>query len=421
MTAQTFVIVGAGLAGARAAETVRAEGFDGRIVLVAAENEYPYIRPPLSKELLTGAAEAESIYVHPADWYTGQRIEVLRGRSASALSPEAHELSLSDGEVLKYDKLLLATGASPRVFPGGGAELKGVLYLRTVADSFRLRDALAPGGRRVVLIGSGWIGLEVASAARGYGNDVTVLGREAVPLSAAVGEEVGRIFAELHRENGVDLRVSAQVREIADDAGRVTGVVLDTGEVIAADVVVVGIGAVPNAGLAKDAGLSVDNGVVTDAGFTTSDPDVYAVGDVASVFHPVLGRHHRIEHWANAEKAGPAAGRAMLGQQVSYDEIPYFYTDQFDLGMEYSGYGSLAAGAEVVFRGDRVGREFVAFWIADRRVVAGMNVNVWDVNQTVQQLIRSGVEVDADQLADESIALADLLAAGDQAAADERG
>lgn len=408
---RSFVIVGAGLAGAKAAEALRTQGFDGRIVLVAGENEYPYIRPPLSKEYLTGAAERDSIYVQRAEWYAEQRIDVLLGRRASALSLDAHELTLVDGEVLHYDKLLLATGATSRRFPGPGADLGGVHHLRTVDESTRLREALAPGSRQVVIVGAGWIGLEVASAARHYGNDVTVLGREAVPLLGAVGDEVGAVFAELHRENGVDLRVSTGVRELVGDADRVTAVILDDGAVVAADVVVVGIGALPNVELARTAGLTVSNGIVVDASFRTNDPDVYAVGDVANVFHPVLGRHQRIEHWANAEHAGPAAGRSLLGQAVGYDEIPYFYTDQFDLGMEYSGYGDLARDAEVVFRGDRAGRAFLAFWVADGRVVAGMNVNLWDVNETVQRFIRSRVRVDPDRLADESIALEDLLAA----------
>ncbi|WP_199727349.1 NAD(P)/FAD-dependent oxidoreductase [Cryobacterium tepidiphilum] len=406
---QTFVIVGGGLAGARAAEAIRGEGFTGRVVIVAAEDAYPYIRPPLSKEYLQGGADRDSVFVHPADWYAQQDIEVLRGHEASALSPGSHELTLVSGEVRRYDKLLLATGATPRRFGGEGAQLPGVHYLRTVADSSALRAALSPGNRRVVVVGSGWIGLEVAATALGYGNSVTVLGHEPVPLAAAVGERVGHVFAGLHREHGVDLRSSTDVDALLGDARGVTGVRTASGDVVPADVVVLGIGVIPNSGLAEAAGLEVDNGIVTDASFQTTDADVYAVGDVASVYHPVLGRRIRIEHWANAENAGAAAGRAMAGAEVSYDEIPYFYTDQFDLGMEYSGYGVLAADAEVVFRGDVEGREFIAFWVKDSRVVAGMNVNVWDVNETVQRLIRERVPVDAARLQDESMALEDLL------------
>lgn len=408
---QAFVIVGGGLAGARAAEAIRAGGFAGRVMIVAAEDEFPYIRPPLSKEYLQGKAERDTVFVHPADWYEQQNIEVLRGRTASALSPAAHELTLDDGEVLHYDKLLLATGAAPRRYPGPGGALAGVHHLRTLGQSEALREALEAGSRRVVIVGAGWIGLEVASAARGYGNQVTVLGRESVPLNLIVGDEVGAVFGDLHRANGVDLRMSTGVSDIVGDGNGVTGVVLGSGEVVPADVVVVGIGAIPNVALAAEAGLDVDNGIVTDAAFRTSGADVYAVGDVASVFHPVLGHRIRIEHWANAENAGAAAGKSIAGAEVSYDEIPYFYTDQFDLGMEYSGYADLAKDASVVIRGDLAARRFIAFWVADSRVVAGMNVNVWDVNQAVQDLIRSRARIDADRLADEKIALTDLTTA----------
>jgi 3-phenylpropionate/trans-cinnamate dioxygenase ferredoxin reductase component len=413
---QTFVIVGGALAGARAAQGIRAEGFQGRVVIVAAEDHQPYIRPPLSKEYLQGTALRDTVFVHPDAWYAEQHVEVLRGRAASALSPADHTVTLADGELLRYDKLLLATGASPRRYPSPGGALAGVHHLRTLDDSERLRGALAPGTSRVVIVGAGWIGLEVAAAARHYGNTVTVLGRESIPLNQILGDEVGAVFGELHRANGVDLRMSTGVSDLVGKAGTVTGVLLDTGEVVPADVVVVGIGAVPNTGLAADAGLEIDNGIVTDSAFHTTAADVYAVGDVASVFHPVLGHRIRIEHWANAENAGIAAGRSMAGAAVSYDEIPYFYTDQFDLGMEYSGYGDLVADAAVVIRGDLAARRFVAFWLADGRVVAGMNVNLWDVNQSVQELIRSRVPVDVVQLADESIELAgfvaDVVAAG---------
>ncbi|MCU1444006.1 MAG: pyridine nucleotide-disulfide oxidoreductase [Cryobacterium sp.] len=411
-TEQRFIIVGGGLAGARAAETMRAEGFDGRITVVAGEDQFPYIRPPLSKEFLTGQAELDTIYVHPEAWYREHRIDVLRGRMASDLAPGAHELTIADGEVMGYDKLLLATGASSRRFPGPGTELPGVHYLRTAEESAHVKTALEHGGRQVVIVGAGWIGLEVASASRAFGNTVTVLGRESIALNTVLGNEVGAVFDRLHRDNGVDLRMSTAVTGFVGDASGVAGVAF-TGaearkELVAADVVVVGIGAVPNIELAVTAGLEVSNGVVVDASFRTSDADIFAVGDVANVFHPVLGHHLRIEHWANAENAGKAAGKSMLGQAVSYTEIPYFYTDQFDLGMEYSGYGDLAKDADVVIRGNIDRRKFVAFWVAGRRVVAGMNVNMWDVNETVQDLIRSGAEVDPMRLADETIALEDV-------------
>jgi 3-phenylpropionate/trans-cinnamate dioxygenase ferredoxin reductase subunit len=409
MQDETILIVGGGLAGARAAEGARESAFDGRVVIVTAEDTLPYIRPPLSKEFLVGKSERGEFDVHPAEWYAEQRVDLLLDRRVAAIDPAAHTVDVARGDVLHYDRLLLATGASPRRYRGPGAHLPGVHHLRTVGDSSRLRHAIAAGGHRVVIIGAGWIGLEVASAARGYGNDVTVLGRDAVPLSAAIGDTAGSVFAGLHRDHGVDLRMSTSVAGIEGHV-KVTGVRLEGGEVVPADVVVVGIGAVPETALAETAGIHVDDGIMTDAAFRTSADDVHAVGDVANVFHPVLGRPIRIEHWANAENAGKAAGRSLAGEHVAYDEIPYFYTDQYDLGMEYSGYGTLAEGVEPLFRGDREAREFIAFWLAEGRVVAGMNVNVWDVNDAVQRLIRSRAVVDPARLADPAVPLDELVA-----------
>ncbi|MEI5584442.1 MULTISPECIES: NAD(P)/FAD-dependent oxidoreductase [unclassified Agromyces] len=400
-----LVIVGGGLAGARAAEGARETGYDGPLVLVGAESVAPYLRPPLSKGFLAGTGERRAVNVHPRAWYDEHRVELRLGRRVVRLDPRAHAIALDEGTELRYDRALLATGASPRRFTGPGGDLAGVHLLRTIDDSIALRGALGPGGRRVAIIGAGWIGLEVAAAARGYGDDVTVIGLEAVPLNAAIGDDAGEVFAGLHREHGVDLRMSTSVARIVGDGRRATGVELEGGDLVPADVVVVGIGAVPRTELAEAAGLEVDGGVVTDAGFRTTDADVLAVGDVASAFLPFLGGHLRTEHWANAEHAGRAAGRALAGEPVEYDEIPYFYTDQYDLGMEYSGYGPLAAGVAPIFRGDREGREFVAFWLRDERVVAGMNVNVWDVNDTVQQLIRSRAVVDPAGLADPAVPL----------------
>ena len=404
-----IVIVGGGLAGARAAEGARAAGYDGPVRIVAAEDALPYIRQPLSKEFLNGTGTRESIDVHPAEWYDEQRVEVLRGIRVTSLDPAAHRVRLDDGSDHGYDRLLLATGSAPRRWPGAGADLEGVHVLRTIGDSIALRDLLSPGGRRIVLIGSGWIGLEVAAAARGYGNDVTVVAPEAVPLQAAIGPTAGEVFARLHREHGVDLRMSTKVDGIVGSDGRATGVALEGGEVVPADAVIVGIGAVPLTALAEEAGIEVDNGVVTDAAFRTSADDVYAVGDVANVWQPFLGAHLRTEHWATAENQGPVAGRSMAGEAVEFDEPPYFYTDQYDLGMEYSGYAPLMAGVEPVFRGDVPGREFIAFWLADERVVAGMNVNVWDVNEQVQEFIRSRARVDVARLVDPAVPLEVVL------------
>ncbi|UOQ88434.1 FAD-dependent oxidoreductase [Agromyces endophyticus] len=410
MDDERLVIVGGGLAGARAAEGAREAGHTGPITIVAGEDAMPYIRPPLSKEYLDGSAERDVVDVHPAEWYADERVEVLRGVRATALDTAGRRVRLADDRTLDYGRLLLATGASARRWRSPEGDLDGVRVLRTFPDSERLRAALGGGGRRMVAIGAGWIGLEATAAARGYGDDVTVIAPEAVPLAAAVGTAVGEVFAELHRAHGVDLRMSTGVAGIRGAEGRVTGVELDTGETVPADLVLVGIGAVPETGLAETAGLEVRNGIVTDASFRTSADDVFAVGDVASVYHPVLQAHLRIEHWANAENAGRAAGRAMAGDEVAYDEIPYFYTDQYDLGMEYSGYGTLADGVEPVFRGDRAAREFIAFWQREGRVVAGMNVNVWDVNDQVQQLIRSGARIDSGRLTDPAVPLERLVA-----------
>jgi 3-phenylpropionate/trans-cinnamate dioxygenase ferredoxin reductase component len=397
-TQDPFVIVGGGLAGAKAAETLRTEGFDGPVVLVAGEDEVPYERPPLSKDYLLGKADRESPRVHPADWYGENDVELRTGVRATHLDPAAHRLTLEDGDDLAYGKLLLATGSSARRLPVPGADLAGVRYLRTFADSDALLADLRDGGRRVVIVGAGWIGLEVAAAARHYGNEVTVVEPQPTPLHAVLGPEMGNVFARLHRDHGVDLFPDTVVREFRGSGGRVESVATDGHAGLPADLVVVGVGATPNVDLAASAGLEVDNGVVTDHALRTSAPDVFAAGDVASSFHPLYGRYVRVEHWANALNGGPAAARSMLGQEVSYDRVPYFFTDQYDLGMEYSGLGG--PGDTVVTRGDPAGGEFIAFWMHDGRVTAGMNVNVWDVTDPIQELIRSRRQVPVASLTD---------------------
>ncbi|GAB3038063.1 FAD-dependent oxidoreductase [Parafrigoribacterium mesophilum] len=405
---EKFVIVGAGLAGASAAETLRSEGFDGSIDLIGAEPYRPYIRPPLSKEYLSGKDELEKAFVHPEDWYTKNNVNLRTGTTASSVDAAAHTVTLSDGESIHYDKLLLATGSSPRRLPLPGTDLDGVYYLRTLDDSKALHSILEAGGKRLVLIGSGWIGMEVAATAKTLGNDVTILERDPIPLAVALGDDLGRMFQGVHEEQGVIMRMSLTVASIVGAEGRVAGVRIDGGEVVPADLVLVGIGAVPNVELAKTAGLEVDNGIVTDESLRTSDPDIYAAGDVASAYHPIAKMRLRSEHWANALKGGPVAAKAMLGQSVSYDDIPYFYTDQFDIGMEYSGFGPMTKGAKLVYRGNPESHEFIVFWVADGKVVAGMNVNVWDVNEDVQGIIRRGNTVDPAKLADESVPLGSL-------------
>jgi 3-phenylpropionate/trans-cinnamate dioxygenase ferredoxin reductase subunit len=408
MTKPTVVIAGAGLAGATTATELRERGFEGRILLLGAESHHPYIRPPLSKEYLTGEADRDDAFVHPEAWYADNAVELWPETVASSFDPDAHELFVAGGARITFDNLVLATGADPRRLTVPGAGHGAVYTLRTLEDSEWLRAALAVGGRRVVVIGSGWIGLEVAAAARGYGDDVTVVGSSAIPLSKAIGPELGRVFEQLHRENGVEFRNKASVVAIdgADEGPR--EVVTGTGERLPADIVVVGIGAAPNTAIAERSGLKLGNGILVDAGMHASAEDVYAVGDVADPYLPAIERHLRNEHWANAIAGGKVAARAILGERAAYDEIPYFYSDQYDLGMEYSGYAPLTAGADVVFRGHKDAREFIAFWLRGDRVVAGMNVNIWDVNDKVQRLIREGVRVDRDRLTDESVSLDSL-------------
>ncbi|HET7328217.1 MAG TPA: FAD-dependent oxidoreductase [Nocardioidaceae bacterium] len=387
-----FVVVGGGLAGAKAVETLRAEGFAGPVHLVGAERWRPYERPPLSKDYLAGSVAQESIFVHGPDWYADQRVQMHLGSPAARLDTATHTVVLESGERVGYDRLLLATGSRARVLSLPGASLAGVHYLRTLDDSDGLRAALRAGGRRVVVIGAGWIGLEVAAAARGWDNDVAVVEPQPVPLRAALGDELGAVFAGLHREHGVDLRLGTGVAELTGDR-HVTGVRTGAGDVLPADVVVVGVGAIPNTELAARAGLSTGNGVLVDASMRTSDPAVWAAGDVANAFHPVLGRQLRVEHWDNAIRTGEVAARSMLGQDVRHDSLPYFFTDQYDLGMEFTGYVDPGVEHQIVYRGDPATREFVAFWMHDGRTVAGMNVNVWDVADEIRGLIESGAPV----------------------------
>jgi 3-phenylpropionate/trans-cinnamate dioxygenase ferredoxin reductase component len=408
MTAnEALVIAGAGLAGAKAAETLRGEGFDGPVVLIGDENERPYERPSLSKDYLMGKAERDSIYVHPRDWYREHDVDLRLGSAVTGIDRERREIRLADGSRVGYRRLLLATGSSPRRLPVPGAGLRGVHYLRTVGDSDQIRQAFE-GAERVAVIGAGWIGLEAAAAARTAGAEVAIAEMAELPLLRVLGREVAEVFAGLHRANGVDLRMGVQVAEITGTDGQASGVRLSDGSHIPADAVVVGVGITPNTQLAEAAGLEVSDGIRTDASLQTSDRDIYAAGDVACAYHPLLQSSIRVEHWSNARNQPQTAAKAMLGQEAVYDRLPYFYTDQYDLGMEYSGYVRPGGYDEVVFRGDRQRREFVAFWLSEGRVLAGMNVNVWDVNDAVQSLIRRGTPVDTGRLADPGIPLEEV-------------
>ncbi len=400
-----FVIVGASLAGARAAQALREDGFAGPLVLIGAESELPYERPPLSKDYLMGKHGREKLYVHPREWYAEHDVDLRLGIRVTGVDAAAREVSLAGGQRLGYRALLLTTGSSPRRLPVPGADLDGVLYLRDVDDSDRIKAAIERASR-IAVIGAGWIGLETAAAARAAGVEVSVLEMAELPLLRVLGREVAQVFADLHAAHDVDLRFGVTITEITGAGGRADGVRLADGTHVGADAVVVGVGITPNTELASAAGLAVDNGIVVDARLRSSDPAIYAAGDVASAFHPLYGKHLRVEHWANARHQPVAAARAMLGQDVSYDRVPYFYTDQYDLGMEYAGYVEPDGYDRVVFRGDVGRREFIAFWLAgDGRVLAGMNVNIWDVNDAIAALVRSARPVDAAALADASVPL----------------
>jgi NADPH-dependent 2,4-dienoyl-CoA reductase/sulfur reductase-like enzyme len=402
-----YVIAGASLAGAKAAETLRDEGLAGPIVLIGSEDRRPYERPPLSKGYLLGQDEADSAYVHEAGWYAEHDVDLRLGVNVTSIDRAARQVSLSAGEPVGYEKLLITTGASPRRLQVPGADLGGVAYLRSMGDSQRLKEALAGGGR-VVIAGAGWIGLETAAAARTYGCEVTIVEPEPGALRRSVGPEIGAVFADLHRSHGVEFRFGEGVTEIQGAGGQVTAVITSTGAELPADLVIVAIGVTPNDGLAAAAGLDVDNGILVDESLRTSDPDIFAAGDVANALNPLLGRRIRVEHWGNALAGGPAAARSMLGQDVSYDLVPYFFSDQYDLGMEAAGLPEPGCYDQVVYRGDPDTLEFIAFWLSDGTVVAGMNINVWDVNDDIQALIRAGATVDTARLEDPDIPLAEL-------------
>ncbi|MET3919655.1 FAD-dependent oxidoreductase [Arthrobacter sp. UYEF20] len=411
MAVENIVIVGGGLAGGTAAKTLRAEGFSGPVVLVAEEAHHPYLRPPLSKEYLLGKANDDALPVVPEGWYAENGVELRLGEQVTRLDPGARTLGLGDGSRLEYASLLLATGARPRSIPLPGSGLDGVSTFRTVEDSLRLRAGLVDGGRNVVMIGSGWIGMELAAAASTYGNTVTLLGLAKVPLGAAIGSELGGFFRSLHEANGVRFRLPASAAEITGQSGRVTGVVTDAGDVLPADLVIIAVGVVPETSLAEAAGIGLRNGILTDASLRTGTPGIYAAGDVANALHPFTGEHHRSEHWSNALNGGKVAAKSMLGQDAVLDTIPYFYTDQFDVSMEYSGFPTLISGPPTI-RGSLEGKEFLAFWQRDGQVVAGMNVN-WPRSdkpqKTIKALITAKAALAPGVLADPGVPLDQLL------------
>ncbi|MFW0782914.1 FAD/NAD(P)-binding oxidoreductase [Gordonia sp. CPCC 206044] len=400
----TIVIIGGGLAGAKAAEALRQQDFAGHVIVFGAEEHLPYERPPLSKEFLAGDKQLEDFTVFDGNWYRDNNIDLRPGTSITKIDAAAKTVELPDGSTETYDKLLLATGSRSRHLPIPGSDASGVHYLRTIDDARRLRDAIGEG-TRLAVVGGGWIGLEVAAGARGRGAQVSVAEAAPQPLIGALGPEVAEVFAELHRAHGVDLRTGVEVAEITTVDGAATGIRLTDGDSIDADQVLVAAGAVPELDLADSAGLATEGGgVLVTAGLQSSNADIYVVGDIANADHPILQQRVRTEHWANALNQPTVAVTNMLGGDAEYTNLPYFFTDQYDLGMEYTG---LSTGyARVVFRGDVPGRTFVVFWLGDDdRILAGMQVNIWDQLDDIKALITSGSPVDVDRLADPNIPL----------------
>jgi 3-phenylpropionate/trans-cinnamate dioxygenase ferredoxin reductase subunit len=404
---QTFIIVGASLAGAKAAEELRERGFDGRLVLIGAEAERPYERPPLTKDYLRGESDRGSTYVHEESFYAEREISLLTDTTVTAIDPVAATVTLPDGSELDYDRLLLATGAEPRRLRVPGADLDGIHYLRTLADCDLLQDRL-DGGGRVAVVGAGWIGSEFAASARQTGHEVTMIDPTPLPNERIFGPEIGAFYRDLHARQGVDLVLGERVESFEGD-GTLRRVHTSGGREIECDLAVAGVGVVPRTDLARDAGLALENGILVDEGLQTTAPGVFAAGDVACAWHPFYGGQVRVEHWSNALTQGPAAARAMLGETVRYEHIPYFFSDQYEVGMEYSGHAP--RWDEVVFRGHQESGEFIAFWLRDGRVVAGMNVNVWDVNDQIRSLIGSRQIIDVATLADPDTPLDSLAPA----------
>jgi len=409
-TNRRFVIVGGGLAGAKIAEALRDRDFDGEITVLSEEDHLPYERPPLSKEFFAGKKTLPEFTVHDGEWFRDHHIDLRPGTTATAIDPAAHTVSLPDCSTISYDKLALATGSRSRRLDIPGSDAEGVHYVRTVDQAAALLRTLA-ADKKLVVIGAGWIGLEIAASARGFDVDVTVLEHAGLPLESTLGPEMGEVFAALHRQNGVDLRTGTDVSAISVDGDHASGVTLSDGTVIPADAVLIAVGALPNTELASEAGIDVDNGVLVDAGLQSSDPDIVAVGDIAAAQHPILNSRIRVEHWANALNQPETAADTMLGRPAEYVRMPYFFTDQYDLGMEYVGHAPHGGYSRVVTRGDVDKREFLAFWLdSANKVLAGMNVNIWDAGDAIKELVASSGPVDPERLADPEIPLAEVSA-----------
>jgi 3-phenylpropionate/trans-cinnamate dioxygenase ferredoxin reductase subunit len=403
-TPDRIVVVGAGPAGAKAALTLREEGFQGSVTLLGEEPVLPYERPPLTKEYLRGEQEAEDGEIRRAAEYEDLGVDLRVGARVAAVDVVGRDVTLADGSTLRWDRLLLATG-SDAVRPDlPGATLDGVQTLRRLADARMLRDRLG-GEKRLVVIGAGWIGCEAAASARQMGLDVTLIERGPAPLAGVLGVEAARVFAEAHAAEGVTLVPDAEVTAIEGEtvARRVT---LADGRAFEAGAVLIAVGAAPRLELARDAGLDVGTGVLVDERLRTSAEGVFAAGDIAEQMHPLLGERVRVEHHVNADAQGPAAASAMLGSDEPYDLLPFFFTDQYDLAMEYTGWAP--EWDDVVVRGEPASRSVVALWLREGRVRAGMAVNVDGAMGPIEELVTSGRKVPRERLADEGVALSDL-------------
>jgi 3-phenylpropionate/trans-cinnamate dioxygenase ferredoxin reductase subunit len=403
----TLVIIGASMAGAKAAESARESGYDGRILLIGEEPHAPYERPPLSKEVLRGEKDIADARVHPDGFYDEHDIELVTD-AVVGIDTFGRTVTLASGSTIAFETAVIATGAMPRRLQIDGADLAGVHYLRTADDAARLREAIRSASR-VAVIGAGWIGSEVAASARQMGAEVVLVDSAATPLQRVVGDRIGGVFASLHADNGVALRLRTGVREL-QGRDRVQAVVLSDDRVEPVDVVVAGIGVAPRTELADAAlGMRVDNGVVVDQHLATNIDGIYAAGDVANAWHPHYHRFLRIEHWANALNQGVTAGRNAVGGTETYRRLPSFFSDQYDLGMEYVGYGQ--DGDELIVRGDLESRKFIAFWHREGKVSAAMSVNIWDVGEDLKAIITAGRPVDLARLAEADVPLGDLVPA----------
>jgi 3-phenylpropionate/trans-cinnamate dioxygenase ferredoxin reductase subunit len=406
---KSIVIVGANLAGGRATEELRKKGFDGRITLIGEEPQRPYERPPLSKEFLRGEQPLEKAFLRPDEWYSENNIELRLGTRAEGIDPRERKVALHEGSAVSYDALLLCTGGRPRQLQSPGAGLDGIMTFRNIDDAVAVSDRLKPGAR-IVVVGAGFIGSEIAAGARSRGCEVTVLEAEPVPLVRALGEEVGKIHGQIHRDNGVDLRCGVKVEGFEGDGdGHVRRLLTSAGP-IDADFVVVGVGIIPNVECAQDAGLEVSNGIVVDELCRTSAPGVYAAGDVANHPNPILGERIRVEHWQNAQNQGTAAARSMLGGTEPFSEVPWFWSDQYDINLQMAGHP--LHWNKIVYRGDVEARAFSAFYLNHGKLVAAVAFNKAKDVRGARALIEAGISPDPSVLADEST---DLRALAKQA------